>query len=944
MKRFICLFLALFLMLPVFTVFSFAEERAIATTNKDEAVDQGFLARFDSDQIDTLIENAGSYEQDFIVTGATKRDVNTLSYGTNYLDFLFNIYVFNPGKKEFNYKFSAYNTQSTQKVAAEVEYAIYSGDTEIETFTTRNVFYYSKSDVDKNIAMSGGYEGMIVTKNPMFLTFYFSPETTEINLTAEQLKDFQIVLKSFAFIPTLGDYRNPNKYESDLENADFSSEEALHYSNLNYKLLEYNYVENRIAYSSPEEDLIDFLNLDTVKYADPISYQFPLQADDKEGAEVVFLHRSSKTGSLYVYIYDPLARDLTGKTLSIFLSIDGAGRQSYQGKFVRRSKTLTKFEIKDIKPFNSILSDYFICNGVCPNSDLSAMDKEGFPKVDDWHWFELSIEEAPAPATMALNNSPELVGGQSASNEILYKISSMRVSIGRVEEMYYQLNSSINGNNHFQTLSSVYFSLPAEALLVDGESSDLVKRDDFYDDRKITSVKISYDKIESGYGVITTDKDIYYNLINDMNSKDPDDLIAFGNFSFEISSMMPNVYRFEYSNLPSYSKGHAYDAHEIVVSNVVPIDFVLKYENVNGYFDTLKAKEEGEVIFSGEEFWNFYDFYKTSLNADKTNFTSTPISITINDEGEKSFLELLSKKEWTFLDAVGNDGLLAAIWGSLFSNKDIDDSIKDIKMLNVWTPAYIEHLIDFYNLSAGDVVNPRKVEGGIVSDRSAFCEAYTIHSKDYENFYNAMLNAKKNNEVFVFLRYDVSDYYCSEAFYDGNGSTTSSFVDNEDFFSNEEIANTLVVKNFKASNFDVLKINVMHDNVVCVKTVDMEPQDLHGPDTSYLKAPPFGDPEKDINNIVSGIGDAFSKFFGGGKNNDSRNWWEALLEFLKNAGKIIGAVLLVVLVVIFWGPISAVLSIVALGLKFVLSFIKGIFEFLYNLIFKRRDNDENKRE
>jgi hypothetical protein len=74
----------------------------------------------------------------------------------------------------------------------------------------------------------------------------------------------------------------------------------------------------------------------------------------------------------------------------------------------------------------------------------------------------------------------------------------------KCEDTFYRLDSSVSGNGYFQTLTSVYFSLPYEYM----EMSN----NDKYDDRYVSAIHYAYEHAMSQPIIYTSDKESFNNL------------------------------------------------------------------------------------------------------------------------------------------------------------------------------------------------------------------------------------------------------------------------------------------------------------------------------------------------------------------------------------------------------------------------------------------------
>ncbi|MBP3308248.1 MAG: hypothetical protein J6L90_02290 [Clostridia bacterium] len=622
--------------------------------------------------------------------------------------------------------------------------------------------------------------------NSMFFGLSFSQYYTTAEYEEIASKGMEYPVNEISFYIYLGerltdgiDAEHGNR-DGDYSNDDF---EKLHKEvrlDLNTKVY-FQDIDGILGFSSVYTDLPAFLNIDI----DTLNKEYPKKPDYSE-ITPAFLYEDMANKRLFLYMYDSRGRGAVNNSVNrVSLSTDNSNFESYYLHFINFENTLSKFEIKGV-------SDLF-ANVSTDSARTYYINEVVYDRVIGS--FGVTNDEVK----YTYSNLTTFSGESSADTYV--ESESNLIRLVDVRDTSYRLNSSITGEGYYQTLSSVYFSIPESYFELDDMN--------FLNDREITRINGSYYWAFTNPGVITNNHDYYVKLYKDLIDGNIDstylntDKIAVGPGNYIISDgIVPeNTYRtLSYLYESPWRGGRSTETEEFIK---VPIDK-----------KTIKTLLANSASPFSSEF-------------QKKDFEFTP----------KDVFELVSRKEMTFEQFYLNYGLFNAFWRFLFGeSSDVMNSLKNIKL--------------FVSLS-GEELND-----AINLPEEKFIETYLINQYDYKDVVSKMKTSYDNGEVFILFRYDTYDYYCDYIEVNNMVKMDDAYLVIDKFYKDFEIME-MELSNFYSSKvyqIDMKPISII-SGVWGADPFDPE-EDLNTPSESINKG------EGAVGKIVKDKGNSFLMVIG----------------------------------------------------------------------------------
>lgn len=492
-------------------------------------------------------------------------------------------------------------------------------------------------------------------------------------------------------------------------------------------VLEVQDVSNFIDYSSPLQDLSVFLNLSISE----LKEEFPQNFNEKHiryaEPSLAFVYEDRDSECLYLYVYDEHGLGASSERAALTycdISLEGLGvntKRVQSLEFVSSSDCFLKFRISNLDLY---FDDTF-------SGDSSSYYITGFRYFDS----EGNVRYFNSKAEFSCIVSYD-------GDEVYVEFLANYITLSEVKPTYYRLDNSGTGMGYYQTLSSVYFSVPREYFELDDEDS--------YNDRWVERISGEYTEYYTNIGIVTSDKELETKLIENPSMKDDFYLTAGYVNSAESPTGGFLEFRTAIGDIPDF------------LINRPGFDFKChKYFETYGYLYSIDEMPENmDTVVSSEEFL-------ADIKSAEKPFAEMGKYVPFDLDRKESF-ELVSNKDWTFDKLASETSFFTAIGAIIFGyNEEIEDSIKNIKVFETLSGEGLEYCISY-------------LESATDEQKISFCKNYFTNMKDIPDVLAAMKKARDNNDVFIFLRFDVYDYYCD--FVDEN-----TFVFQEKYYENFDI-------------------------------------------------------------------------------------------------------------------------------------------------------------
>ena len=388
--------------------------------------------------------------------------------------------------------------------------------------------------------------------------------------------------------------------------------------------------------------------------------------------------------------------------------------------------------------------------------------------------------------------------------------SSNQIVLLDVGNTYYRLNSSNTGEGYYKTLSSVYFSLSNTFFELDD--------DNYLNDRWVERISGRYLSCMSDYTLVARNAE-YLEILKNWKINGYDILTW-------ATALQIGTY--------SYSCDVGYGSY---------LDFYAIAKAVG--YDVLK-----DVYYPGGDFEELFiefdeEFISSEMQEHFIEVEATKFDFTKGDS-----FDLLSRDSLTLGELISDIGLISGIWSYIFGFSDsVDASIKDI--------------------NAFDTLRGERLKSALALSPEAFCDTYYVAMSDYGDIYNKMSACYENDETFVFLRFDVFDYYAADV----------DFIRDDKYFYKFDYpeGNVFCFQTKLYSDFEVLEFELCNQYDSKIYNVSMQPISF----VSGITTPDPFDPETDLPGIDEILPDLIPDFN---------------LDFLKPLAAVVGGVLLIVVV------------------------------------------------
>lgn len=467
-----------------------------------------------------------------------------------------------------------------------------------------------------------------------------------------------------------------------------------------------------IGSTTPTSDLMTFLDLSYVE----LMKEYPINKtkDPKiiQEPTIVYMYEERNTKRLYLYVHDEHALGMfrPGNVAKGYVDISLGEKDNY--------KILSNLEYVSA-------SDGFIkfcVNRISDNFDDAFTGDNSLYQIREFMYVDSKENERKSDGYFVANFYYK-------GDAVDISFYSDYISLTDVKNTFYRLNSSATGSGYYQTLSSVYFTIPDHLFELDD--------DDYNNDRCISSIKGEYYDNTTNIGVVTTDKTVYENLVKDRDMNDS--YLYAGHIKTDIyDTYSSSYYRTRVGKGSKKTSNSTYSEIYNFEQSFSTYEFLYVVDELT---DDIRIKLEDDILKSDNPF--------SKSSADTTTF------YLIEDDVK----ELLSKKDWTFGKRVEESGLFGVIIDAIFnSDEELQDSIDDISVFYTLSGAKLsDKIASFYSAETEDA-------------KKALCDELLIDISDYDEVFRSMITAYENNRVFVLLRFDVYDYYF-DFVADSEGST-----------------------------------------------------------------------------------------------------------------------------------------------------------------------------
>ena len=373
---------------------------------------------------------------------------------------------------------------------------------------------------------------------------------------------------------------------------------------------------------------------------------------------------------------------------------------------------------------------------------------------------------------------------------------------------YYRLDSSVNGNGYYQTLSTLYFSIPNKYL----QSTDIPVVDSY-----VKALEISYQSamtkpfIHKGQDDKNFDK-----IIEQMNS----------DYYGEIN----DAYPFLSSLFYVWNDEGIVSSPEIFICNndFTKINFATFVNislsgNQNYGFDSLVLTDYNKPVdipdIYGGEHSEINDLYSTyELNQIINNIGTNNV---IKDSFENNQF-ILNFDETKSLESFNKDSL-----AELFHNFGYYFALK-MRILGTKN----EYMTSINEIEAIKTLSYAEMNYALLMSDDEFSSKYFVSLADVAKIKKQIEYALSNNETFVFARFDVFDYFSDYMF---GGVVTDDIVKKCELVG----LNTICFQTKYYKDLDVLRIETGNKFSTKLYKVDMDEINTSG---GGVTAPEFHSP------------------------------------------------------------------------------------------------------
>ncbi len=419
----------------------------------------------------------------------------------------------------------------------------------------------------------------------------------------------------------------------------------------------------------------------------------------------------------------------------------------------------------------------------------------------------------------------------SNDSSVKYIKVNMEESISfELFDTYYRIDSSATANNLYQTLQSVYFTLPNKYL----EMNDL----NFLNDRTVSAIEFEYNSAMITPAIYTANEDFYNELLPYIGKIS--ELVNSSDYSLYTN---PDLFHTGDSSASFY-------CDFLIGDSKFPISLAYSYvfhaqDKLDNLYYLFKGDEYGlfEEVITSEEFLNAIE--------EKGMF--------VEDLKHGHYIlhdydtfELKNIYEMSFDQMVDEFNIFNAFWFNLTgTTQTFEDGAEDIPAIST--------------ISGSQLISALKM------DDASFSKNFYVALSDVPSVKLQMQNALDNNEAFVFLRYDVYDYYAADLHKNG-GTVKDTFLFQGKYYDNFDIVAIAL-----SNHFDTKAYSVSADSIDIAPAVT-SPDPV---DTDQILDP--------------GNSDFYNP------NNWNGEWWLEFQDWFKNVSLIISIILVIpVALIVVW--------------------------------------------
>ena len=828
-NKVIALILCVCSLVPLFAIFSFAEgaENAVseASTNVDYGVPEDLYEMID---VDAYINNAGKegYDKMKLIGFSAPNIVyyeGSMS-SSAYYKVYFEFYIYNPllyaipVDPYFECPGPEVDGSTSMPEHAHYDHAIVSSENYFSlikgTWPAITEFYGDEINSDHFHVYNAMFFGI------SWACEYYASQYEEL---CE--KDLPLTLNGLKFDIYVGeritdDGNEIYDYFDGLYTGGYT-EEKIYEAGYRHCELELNTdiclkdINSMLRFSTAYTDMSTFLDISV----DKLNEEYPLKKEYEEKTPA-FLYEDAVNNRLYFYAYDSLGKGAIQDNLNkISLSFDGVTYKEYPLRFINFENTLSKFEI--VGAFDS---SYFGLN-------------ERTYYVNSYKYAEMGTVSEIYDIGIARSEDKVKYVYTGTKDNVSVKIESDYIRILDVGNTYYRLNSSANGNHKYQTLSSVYFTIPESYFELDDS--------DYLNDRWLERIKGQYTSCMTNPGIVTKNKDLYDKFLADGADGNIDNcFLICGNDEKHNSALNGNYY----------------------CDFVICDEGYINWQNDNHYYKIYPKNRLGSQMYSAI-------YYVDSLPSDgaliiDNNDLEISIKNNLNslDKETEKFVEFDIYKDAVF----DMFSIKDSSFSELMQNYDLFDSLL---ILVGWYDNDLDNSIS--NINAFEVLDSRinpdtnnsYLYDAIHLEKTEFLSKYLVAESDYDNVIKKMEYALDNNESFVLLRFDKYDYYV-------NYASEDLWLDNDD---------TLIFQDKYYSDFELLELELKNQYNSVVYRLDMEP-------ISFIADITMDDSIKFEDSIIEDfLNNIGSRLFGNGDNK---------FDWKDSVKRILGLILILVLAVV----------------------------------------------
>lgn len=422
---------------------------------------------------------------------------------------------------------------------------------------------------------------------------------------------------------------------------------------------------------SVSDNLIEFFSDDKENKLteDIINQMYPITSGDRVN-DIVYLYEDVVNDSLYLYIYDSTGKGcntyMDGRT---WISVDGGEKGVYWTECTGQSGAVMRFRVKGAESLLSSIED---------NDERTYhIDKATYYLPNSYANYVWCDTEAD----FTFNTSyVSTFADDSSSTKVTY-VSGETISIKGADSgtTYYDIGVSEKGSYYTNRLQSFYFTLPNYYL--DLNDTDKVN------DRHVSNITGEYSKNKAYFILLTADKDLY-DALKVYDNKTLED--------YEVGIGLELEHQTNYDTpIPTYTFTR-YFGH--MINDVVTIgDINALNTDGQSYDKFLKIlyREDGNLSISDEEFENI-------INTSENPYVSKKATV-FNIDAEAG-IDLVELRSATFAETVEKIGFFAALASA-------------VSGIETTVPESIENIESIVTLSGAELYETFNLEDSVLSDK-----------------------------------------------------------------------------------------------------------------------------------------------------------------------------------------------------------------------------------